>query len=72
MRIVVRHDAAGHWWWAAETDHGETAALSVLYRSRTDCMRALSELKVEGPAAPVTYAASPGTWTISSLSPSGS
>lgn len=72
MRIVVRHDGADQWWWAAETDLGDTVAVSILYRSRTDCMRGLSELKVEGPAAPVTYAASPGTWTISSLSPSGS
>ncbi|HUH15658.1 MAG TPA: hypothetical protein VML35_07225 [Gaiellaceae bacterium] len=72
MRIVVRHDEVGRWWWAAETDRGQTAAVSVLYGSRTDCMRGLAELKVEGPAAPVTYAASPGTWTISSLIPSGS
>jgi hypothetical protein len=39
-------------------------------------MRAVSELKVEGPSAPITYeephAASPGMWTISSLIPSGS
>lgn len=54
MRIVVRHDAAGNWWWAAETERGETAAVSVLYGSRTDCMRSVSELKVEGPVAPVT------------------
>lgn len=72
MRIVVRHDGAGQWWWAAETDRGQVAAVSILYGSRTDCMRGLAELKVEGPAAPVTYAASPGTWTISSLIPSGS
>lgn len=72
MRMVVRHDEQGRWWWAAETERGETAAVSVLYRSRTDCMRGLSELKVEGPAAPITYAASPGTWTISTLIPSGS
>jgi hypothetical protein len=46
------------------------------YTSRTDCLRAIAELKVEGPVAPVTfehsYAASPPTWTISSLMPSGS
>ena len=72
MRIVVRHDEGGQWWWAAETERGETAAVSVLYRSPTDCMRALAELRVEGPTAQVTYAASPGTWTISSLIPSGS
>jgi hypothetical protein len=39
-------------------------------------LRAIAELKVEGPVAPVTfdesYAANPATWTISSLIPSGS
>ncbi len=75
MHIVVRHNEAGEWWWAALGDRGETAAISVLYKSRTDCMRAVAELKVEGPVAQVTfelYAANPGTWTISSLMPSGS
>ena len=75
MRIVIRHDEAGKWWWAAVGESGGTAAISVLYESRTDCMRAVSELKVEGPSAPVTYepqAAKPGMWTISSLMPSGS
>ena len=76
MRIVVRHDESGQWWWTAVGDDGRTAAISAMHRSRTDCMRSLAELRVEGPAAPVTYeesyAASPGTWTISSLSPSGS
>jgi uncharacterized protein YegP (UPF0339 family) len=76
MRIVVRHDESGQWWWTAVGDDGTTAAVSSMHRSRTDCMRALAELRVEGPAAPVTYEASyaarPGTWTISSLSPSGS
>jgi uncharacterized protein YegP (UPF0339 family) len=76
MRIVIRHDDEGQWWWAAMGDSGGTAAISTLYASRTDCMRAVAELKVEGPAAAVTfeepYAANPGTWTISSLIPSGS
>jgi uncharacterized protein YegP (UPF0339 family) len=75
MHIVVRHNEAGQWWWAAVGERGETAAVSVLYTSRTDCVRAVAELKVEGPAAPVTYeessAASPATWTPSLL-PSGS
>ena len=76
MRIVIRHDDAGQWWWAAVGESGGTAAISTLYASKTDCMRAVAELKVEGPAAAVTYeepyAANPGTWTISSLIPSGS
>ena len=76
MRIVVRHNRAGQWWWSAICDSGETAAVSSLYASRTDCMRGLAELKVEGPAAPITYeepyAARPGTWAISSLIPSSS
>ncbi len=76
MRIVVRQDEAGQWWWAAVRESGETAAVSILYASRTDCMRGVAELKVEGPAAPIVYeepaAAGPGTWTISRLIPSGS
>jgi uncharacterized protein YegP (UPF0339 family) len=76
MHIVVRSNGEGQWWWAAVGERGESAAVSVPYASRTDCLRAIAELKVEGPVAPVTfdesYAASPGTWTISSLMPSGS
>ena len=76
MRIVIRHDNAGRWWWAALGDTGGTAAISTLYASRTDCLRAVAELKVEGPVATVTierdYAAESGTWTTSSLIPSGS
>ena len=57
-------------------DTGGAAAISRLYSSRWECMRAIAELKVEGPAATVSdeevHAASPGTWTISSLMPSGS
>ena len=76
MRIVVRHNEAEQWWWAAVGESGQTAAVSIFYGSRTDCMRGVAELKVEGPAAPITYeepdAARPGTWTISSLIPSRS
>ena len=49
MRIVIRHDDAGQWWWAAVGEGGGTAAISTLYASRTDCLRAVAELKVEGP-----------------------
>lgn len=74
MRIVVRHNEAGAWWWAAVSEDGATAAVSVLYASRSDCVRGVAELKVEGPAAPVTYedpyAARPAAWTISALIPS--
>ena len=55
MRIVVRHNEAGQWWWSAICESGETAAVSTFYNSRTDCMRGLAEIKVEGPAAPITY-----------------
>lgn len=76
MRIVVRHNEAGQWWWAAVCEDGATAAVSVLYGSRSDCVRGVAELKVEGPAAHVTYedlyAGDPGAWTASSLSPSAS
>jgi uncharacterized protein YegP (UPF0339 family) len=69
MRIVVRHDESGQWWWTAVGDDGRTAAVSAVHRSRTDCMRALAELRVEGPAAPVTYEANhaqpPEPWAIS-------
>jgi uncharacterized protein YegP (UPF0339 family) len=76
MNIVIRHDDHGWWWWAAVGDDGEDLAVSVPLASRADCVRAIAEMKVEGPPARVTddagYAASPGTWTISSLIPSGS
>ena len=74
MRIVVRHDGNGDWWWTALGDDGLPRAISALHRSRTDCMRSLAELRVEGPAAPVTYESSdtPATrWTFPRLSPSG-
>lgn len=76
MRIVVRHDESGQWWWIAVGADGRPAAVSAMHGSRTDCLRALAELRVEGPAAPVTYeashASSPGAWTVPSLSQSGS
>jgi uncharacterized protein YegP (UPF0339 family) len=76
MRIVVRHNEAGQWWWAAVCEDGATAAVSVLYGSRSDCVRGVAELKVEGPAAQVTYEglyeAGPGASTISSAIPSAS
>lgn len=54
MRIVIRHDEAGQWWWTAIGETGGMAAISSRYPSRTDCLRAVAELKVEGPAASVT------------------
>ena len=61
MHIVVRHNEAGQWWWAALAANGRPAAVSALYDSRTDCMRGLVELKVEGPTAPVTTEESSAT-----------
>ena len=55
MRIVIRHDEAGQWWWTVLGERGGTAAISRLYSSRWECMRAVAELKVEGPTASVTY-----------------
>jgi len=67
MRIVVRHDESGQWWWAAVRDDGKTSAVSAPHLSRTDCMRSLAELRIEGPSAPVIYesdAANSGAWAI--------
>jgi len=75
MRIVIRHDDAGRWWWEALGERGGTAAISTLYASKTDCVRAVAELKVEGPAASVSYderdATEPSAWTNASLFQSG-
>ena len=47
MRIVIRHDDEGQWWWAAMGDNGGTAAISTLYAGWTHGgMRAVAELKV--------------------------
>jgi uncharacterized protein YegP (UPF0339 family) len=56
MRIVVGHDNSGQWWWTALGENGTIVATSVLYASRSDTLRAIAELKVEGPAAPVVVA----------------
>ena len=68
MQIVIRHNQAGQWWWSALGASGGVTAVSAPYASRTDCLRAVAELKVEGPVAPISYdernASSPGTWTI--------
>jgi len=56
VRIVVGHDSEGRWWWTAIAEDGSLVATSVLLPSRTDCMRSIAELKVEGPAALVAYA----------------
>jgi uncharacterized protein YegP (UPF0339 family) len=75
MHIVVRHNDSG-WWWTAVGANGQEVAVSVLHDSRAACAKAIAEMKVEGPPAQVaydeSYAAKPGTWTISSLMPSGS
>jgi uncharacterized protein YegP (UPF0339 family) len=56
VRIVVGHDNEDRWWWwTAIAENGSVVATSVLLPSRTDCMRSIAELKVEGPAAPVAY-----------------
>lgn len=76
MHIVIRRNDAGQWWWTAIGTDGEELAVSILHPSRADCVRSVAEMKVEGPPAQVSfedgYAARPGTWTISSLIPSGS
>ena len=77
VKIVVHHDDTGRWWWDLLGETGQILAVSAPLASRTDCARSIAELKVEGPYAEIAYedvaqAAKPGTWTISSLIPSGS
>jgi uncharacterized protein YegP (UPF0339 family) len=55
VRIVVRHDEAGRWWWTLLGDDGRTHAVSSFHPSRTDGVRAIAELKVESPSARVDY-----------------
>ena len=55
VKIVVRHNEAGQWWWAVLGENGQTVAVSVPLASKTDCAKAIAELKVEGPVAPVAY-----------------
>lgn len=68
MRIVISSDSSGLWWWRAVGEDGETVAVSVPHSNRPDCVRAVAEVKVEGPAAPVTYEdsypAGRGSWSI--------
>ena len=67
MRIVVGHDNAGQWWWTALGEDGAVVATSVLLPSRTDCLRAISELKVEGPAASVSYVDADGATPLAAV-----
>ena len=53
MRIVVRHDDTGRWWWTLLADDGRTLATSAEHGSRPDVLRSIAELKVEGPSARV-------------------
>ncbi len=53
MRIVVRHDNDGRWWWTLVGDDNSTLAVSAEHASRFDVLRSVSELKVEGPSARV-------------------
>ncbi len=55
MRIVVEHDPEGRWWWTAFGNDGALLAISAQHASRSDCVRSIAELKVEGPVAPVNY-----------------
>ena len=55
VRIVVGHDNEDHWWWTAFAEDGTVVARSVLHASRSECMRSIAELKVEGPVASVGY-----------------
>jgi uncharacterized protein YegP (UPF0339 family) len=53
VRIVVRHDNDGRWWWTLVGEDGRTLAVSAHHRSRSDVLRSVAELKVEGPSARV-------------------
>ena len=76
MRIVIRHDEAGQWWWTVLGERGGTAAISRALLEPVGVHAVRGRAQGRGPAATVTYeepyAANPGTWTISSLMPSGS
>jgi uncharacterized protein YegP (UPF0339 family) len=67
MRIVVGHDNSGQWWWTAHGEDGAVVATSVLHGSRPDCLRAIAELKVEGPAAPVAYEPGDGATPLAAV-----
>ena len=67
MRIVVGHDNSGQWWWTALGENGTLVATSVLHGSRSDCLRAIAELKVEGPVAPVAIAEGEGATPLAAV-----
>jgi uncharacterized protein YegP (UPF0339 family) len=67
MRIVVGHDNSGQWWWTAFGENGALVATSVLHASRPDCLRAIAELKVEGPVAPVAIAEAEGATPLAAV-----
>jgi uncharacterized protein YegP (UPF0339 family) len=67
MRIVVGHDNSGQWWWTALGENGAIVATSVLYASRSDTLRAIAELKVEGPVAPVVVADGVGAMPLAAV-----
>jgi uncharacterized protein YegP (UPF0339 family) len=67
MRIVVGHDNSGQWWWTALGENGAIVATSVLYPSRSDTLRAIAELKVEGPVAPVVVADGVGAMPLAAV-----
>ena len=67
MRIVVGHDNSGQWWWTARGENGAIVATSVLYASRSDTLRAIAELKVEGPVAPVVVADGVGAMPLAAV-----
>ena len=67
MRIVVGHDNSGQWWWTALGENGALVATSVLHGSRSDCLRAIAELKVEGPVAPVVVADGVGAMPLAAV-----
>ena len=67
MRIVVGHDNSGQWWWTAVGENGAVVATSVLHSSRSDCLRAIAELKVEGPVAPVAIAEGDGAVPLAAV-----
>jgi uncharacterized protein YegP (UPF0339 family) len=67
VRIVVGHDNSGQWWWTAHGENGAVVATSILYASRSDCQRAIAELKVEGPAASVAISEGEGATPLAAV-----
>jgi uncharacterized protein YegP (UPF0339 family) len=67
MRIIVGHDNSGQWWWTAIGEDSAVVATSVLYGSRPDCLRAIAELKVEGPVAQIAYDEGPDATPLAAV-----